>query len=146
MAAARDSGSGTRDPAGAEKQMWEAGYESLFEGWRQTQDFWTKMARSWGDASGAWMRQFNRSAGASGGGALLKALQEAAFEVAQAWLRLPMIVAEGASPEELQGAITRLTEAQGRAYQMWLEALGRLGGKASDAAAEATPAGAEKRP
>ena len=130
MTTQRESGSSGRDPARAGMQMWESGYQSLFEGWRQTQDFWSSMARSWGEVSGAWMQQLNRGPEANQGAELLRELQQATFEVAQSWLRLPMVLAGGASAEELESAITRLTQAQGRAYQMWLESLGRLGGKA----------------
>ena len=48
-------------------------------------------------------------------------------------MRLPMVMMGGAQPDELQQAISRLTEAQGRAYQMWLEALGGMGRTAADA-------------
>lgn len=131
MTTQRQSGASGRDPTRPGMQMWESGYQSLFEGWKQTQDFWNGMARSWGEVSGAWMQQWNRGAEANQGTELLRELQEAAFEVAQSWLRLPMALAGGASPDELQAAITRLTQAQGRAYQMWLESLGRLGGNTS---------------
>jgi hypothetical protein len=121
-------------------QMWEAGYQALAEGWRQSQEFWNGVARSWGEAAGVWLGQLQ-------GGrpqesvAMLRELQEAAFAVGQAWMRLPMILASGAQPMELQQAITRLTDAQGRAYQMWMETLSRASGGAGARPA----AGGDKR-
>jgi hypothetical protein len=116
-------------------QVWEAGYQSLMDGWRQAQEFWTSMARTWGESAGVWMGQLNR--GGSGvpaeGMDIMRELNEAAFAVAQAWMRLPFVLIGGAQPNELQEAITRLTEAQGRAYELWLEGLSRAGGAAAGA-------------
>jgi hypothetical protein len=143
MTTGRESGSSARDPMRAGMQMWEAGYQSLLEGWRQTQDFWNGMARSWGEVSGAWLQQLNRGAEGSQGAEVLRELQEAAFEAAQAWMRMPMALASGAAPNDLQAAITRLTQAQGRAYQLWMESLGRLGGNPGASGAQ-TGSGAKR--
>jgi len=111
------------------QQMWEAGARSLSEGWRQGQEFWNNAARSWGEVAGTWLSQVPRSGpGLSGEGlAVWRELQEAAFAVGQAWMRLPLVLASGAQPGELQEAVTRLTEAQGRAYTLWMEALRKMG-------------------
>ena len=135
MTAQRGGAGGANDPMRAGAQMWETGYQSLFEGWRQAQEFWNGVARSWGGATGAWMGQANRS---DEGMDVIRELQEAAFGVAQAWMRLPMTLMGGAQPNELQDAITRLTQAQGRAYQLWLEALSRTGASVGSAAAQAS--------
>ena len=127
--------SGTQDPMGAGAQVWESGYQSLMDGWRQAQEFWTTMARSWGEAAGSWMGQLNRGGAVPPEGMdVLRELNEAAFAVAQAWMRLPLVLMGGAQPTELQETVTRLTEAQGRAYELWIEALGRAGGTATGAA------------
>lgn len=139
MTSQRSGGTGAQDPTRAGAQMWEAGYRSLMDGWRQSQDFWNNMARSWGEVSGAWLNQTNRSENRMS--PVLRELQEAAFEVAQAWMRLPMTLVGGSQPNELQEAITRLTQAQGRAYQSWLESLNRLGGATAQAADRATHQG-----
>jgi len=54
-------------------------------------------------------------------------LSEAAFAVGQAWMRLPLALSSCAPPAELQAAVTRLTEAQGRAYKLWMEAIQKMG-------------------
>jgi hypothetical protein len=115
------------DPAAQVSQMWESGYKALAEGMRQAQEFWSNAARSWGELSGAWLGQLNRAAPAASSEttAILRELQEASFSVGQAWMQLPMILASGAQPKELQDAITRLTQAQGRAYQLWMDAVTR---------------------
>src|SRR5262245_30199536 len=106
-------------------QMWEAGARALTEGWRQSQEFWTSAAKSWTELAGTWMGQVPRAgqAPSAEGQALLRELQEAAFTVGQAWMRLPLVLAAGGSPTELQEAVTRLTQAQGRAYQLWMQML-----------------------
>ena len=116
--------------------MWEAGARSLAEGWRQAQEFWTTAARSWGDLAGVWMQQFPQARPGSPDEsmAVWRELQEAAFAVAQAWMRLPLLLSTGGQPGELQEAVTRLTQAQGRAYKLWVEAL-----KAAGAAAGGGP-------
>jgi hypothetical protein len=124
------SGGDPRDQMG---QMWEAASRSLSEGLRQTQDFWGKAAQSWGDIAGAWISQLSRSSQTmpNEGMTVLRELQEASFQVGQAWMRLPMVLAGGAQPRELQEAITGLAEAQGRAYRLWLDALARAQPRAS---------------
>jgi hypothetical protein len=116
------------------RQMWEAGSRSLLEGFRQAQEFWNNAARSWGEVAGAWTSQLPRSApglaapGLSAeGAAALRELHEAAFAAGQAWMRLPLALATGASPTELSEAIARLTQAQGKAYKLWMDALVRAG-------------------
>ena len=115
-------------------QMWEAGAKALTEGWRQAQDFWSTAAKGWGDLASSMMAQAPRTGPGTSpeSQAVLRELQEAAFAVGQAWMRLPLVLASGggvgAAPGELQAAITRLTEAQGRAYKLWLEALRPPGG------------------
>ena len=111
-------------------QMWEAGAKALTEGWRQAQDFWTTAAKGWGDMASTWMSQVPRTGPAASpeAQAVFRELQEAAFAVGQAWMRMPLVLAAGGQPGELQAAITRLTEAQGRAYKLWLEALRPPGG------------------
>jgi hypothetical protein len=130
---------GSPDPRDQMTQMWEAACRSLNDGLRQTQEFWNKAAQSLGDVTGAWIGQFNRSGqGLSGENmAIIRELQEASFAVAQAWMRLPMVLAGGAQPAELQEAMTRLTQAQGRAYQVWMDALTR----ARPGASRDTPSG-----
>ena len=149
MTTQRGGGGGGQDPMQAGAQMWEAGYRSLMDGWRQAQEFWTTAARSWGEVAGAWMGQYGRTAEGTTGDsmAVMRELQEAAFAVAQAWMRLPLVLAGGTQSNELQEAVTRLTEAQGRAYQLWIEAFGRAGGATLDAAggaARATEQAAER--
>jgi hypothetical protein len=68
---------------------------------------------------------------------VLRELNEAAFAVAQAWMRLPLVLVGGAQPNELQEATSRLTQAQGRAYQLWLEALSRAGSGVAGTARQA---------
>ncbi len=110
-------------------QMWEAGAKSLAEGWRQAQEFWNTAARSWGEMAGTWTRQLPQAGpGVSAEAATAwRELQEAAFAVGQAWMRLPLLFAAGGQPSELQDAVTRLTQAQGRAYKLWVEALKAAG-------------------
>ena len=122
--------SGRPDPRQAQ-QMWEAGARALGEGWQQAQAFWNTVARSWGDVASTWMGQA-RSGPASSPEALevWRELNEAAFAVGQAWMRLPLALSSGAAPAELQTAVTRLTEAQGRAYKLWMEAVQKLGDSA----------------
>ena len=140
MTAERPSGSG--DPLGASQQMWDAGARALADGWRQSQEFWNSAARSWGEAAGAWMGQLQSGSRSQEHLAVARELQEAAFAVGQAWMRLPLALAGGAQPAELQQAITKLAEAQGRAYQLWMEALSRAG---ATMAAGARPPGGERR-
>jgi hypothetical protein len=111
-------------PPGAD--LWEAGARALADGFRQSQEFWNGVARNWGEATSAWMGQF-QTGRTEQSDALFRELQEAAFAVGQAWMRLPMVLASGGRPTELEQAIQRLGEAQGRAYQMWMEALTRAG-------------------
>jgi hypothetical protein len=117
-------------------QMWEAGAKSLAEGWRQAQEFWNDVARNWGETAATWMRQPPPPGAFPAAEALTawRELQEAAFAVALAWMRLPLLFAGGAQPSELQEAVTRLTLAQGRVYKLWLEAI-----KTPGAAAAAGP-------
>jgi hypothetical protein len=115
------------DPAAQVSQMWESGYKALADGMRQAQEFWSNAARTWGEMSGAWLGQLSRDAPGlpTETSAMLRELQEASFAVGQAWMQLPLVLAAGAQPKELQDAITRLTRAQGRAYQLWMDAVGR---------------------
>lgn len=142
MTTQRGGRGGAPDPMQAGTQMWQAGYQSLMEGWRQAQEFWNSAARGWGEMAGTWMGQMPRAVGGDEGAtrdsmAVMRELQEAAFGVAQAWMRLPLIFVGGARPEELQDAVVRLTEAQGRAYQLWMEAINRAGGAVAGATAQA---------
>lgn len=116
------------------RQMWEAGSRSLLEGFRQAQELWNSTARSWGEVAGAWTGQLPRSGAGVGvpgvsaeGAAALRELHEAAFEAGLAWMRLPLALATGAAPTELSEAIARLTQAQGKAYKLWMDALLRAG-------------------
>ncbi len=111
------------------QQLWEAGARSLSEGWQQAQSFWNSVAKSWGDVAGAWLNQLpqTRPGLSSEAQAVWRELNEAAFAVGQAWMRLPLALAQGAQPGELQAAVTRLTEAQGRAYKLWMEAIQKMG-------------------
>lgn len=143
MKSQRKSGSGISDSTTTQTgaQIWETGYQSLFEGWHQAQEFWNNAARSWGEGTGAWLEQFSRP------GAnleVVRELQEATIAVAQAWMRLPLVLTGGARLEDLQNAVTQLTKTQGRAYQLWLEALQRSSTKVST---EGTtkPAGKKKQ-
>lgn len=135
-------------PGSQPGQMWEAGQKSLLEGWKQAQEFWNSAARSWGEVAGTWLGQAGRAPGQPlppESAAALRELQEAAFAVGQAWMRLPLALSAGRPPAELQEAVLRLTEAQGRAYQLWLEALTRTGAFAAGATGEATRPGASQR-
>ena len=114
------------------RTMWETGSRSLLEGFRQAQEFWNSAARSWGEVAGAWTAQMPRAGGgvpgiSADGAAALRELHEAALAAGVAWMRLPLALAAGASPTELSEAITRLTQAQGRAYKLWMDALLRAG-------------------
>lgn len=137
--AERRGDSVAQDPLRTGAQPGEAGVremaEGMAEGMRQAQEFWTSMARSWSDAASAWMGQ-GQAANAGGTNAermaAVRELQEAAFAVAQAWLRLPLLFVGAAQPSELQDAATRLTQAQSRAYQLWVEALSGAPGAAAD--------------
>jgi hypothetical protein len=117
-------GSGSGDPMRAGSQLFEAGYQSLADGWKQAQEFWSGVARTWTGAAGPWM---GAAAPSEEGMKVLRELQEASLAVAQAWMRLPMTLMGGAQPNELQEATAKLTQAQGRAYQLWMEALSRSG-------------------
>jgi len=121
-----ERGSSASDPMRMNAQMWESGYQAMADGMRQAQEFWNGVARSWGGATGAML---NQPSGVGGGEAMdvLRELQESAFNVGQAWMRLPMSFLSGARPEDLQEAVTRLAEAQGRAFQLWMDAISRGG-------------------
>ena len=125
MTSPQAGNTGAQDPMRAGAQMWEAGYRSLTESMAQTQEFWNSIARGWGDTAGAWMGRLSQAGqGVSGENmAVLRELQESAFAVGQAWMRLPLVLMGGAQPAEMQEAFSRLTEAQGHAYQLWLGAL-----------------------
>jgi len=143
-------GNDRSDPARAGTELWETGYRSLMDGWRQAQEFWTGAARGQGGATNAWMGQANRAmSGVTGlseeSMTLLRELQEATLAVAQAWMRLPLTLVGASPPGDLQDAITKLTETQGRAYQLWLESLNRFGGAATQAAEAATPRSESER-
>ena len=86
--------------------MFQMGYQQLMEGWKQAQDFWSNVARTWGGAAGGWMQQGSASSESMN---VMRELNEAAFAVAQAWMRLPLVLMGGAQPTELQEAATRLT-------------------------------------
>ena len=146
MTSQRERG-GTQDPMAAGAQVWESGYQSLMDGWRQAQEFWNSAAQSWGEAAGAWMGQLNRMGGGvpAGGMEVMRELNEAAFAVAQAWMRLPLTLMGGSQPEELQEAVTRLAAAQGRAYELWIEALNRASGAATGAPGGADDGSARDR-
>ena len=121
--------SGKPNPQQQAQQMWEAGARSLSEGWQQAQAFWNNVARNWGEVASTMMGQLPRTGpGMSPEGlAVWRELNEAAFAVGQAWMRLPLALSSGAAPTELQAAVTRLTEAQGRAYKLWMEAIQKMG-------------------
>jgi hypothetical protein len=130
-------------------QMWEAGQQALFEGWRQAQDFWNNAARSWGETAGSWFGQFPsgaRSGLAGEGMEIYRELNEASLSVAMAWMRLPLAMIGATDRRELQDAVSRLAETQGRAYQLWLEAITSAGasvaGTAQRSAASAERAAA----
>lgn len=118
---------GPPDPKVDPKQMMEAGARALADGLKQAQEFWTQAAKSWGEAAGAWVGQFGRPAPSPTEEAnrVLREISEASFAVGQAWMRLPMSLMIGAPPAELQAALTRLMEAQARAYQLWIDLLSR---------------------
>jgi len=119
---------GPNPSAPTPEQIWEAGARTLMEGWQQAQAFWTNAARSWGTA--AQPGQAPTPDPANEALAMWRELAEAAFAVGQAWMQLPLAVATGAQPGELQAAVTRLTEAQGRAYTLWAETMQRASGAA----------------
>src|SRR5262249_18053857 len=112
------------------EQIWEAGARTLMEGWQQAQAFWTNAARSWGSAASR-PEHVPVSGPANGAVVVWRELAEAASAVGQAWMRLPLALATGAQPGELQAAVTQLTEAQGRAYTLWAETLQRVSGDAA---------------
>lgn len=118
--------SGRNQPGG---QIWDAAYNSLLEGQRQAQEFWSNAARSWGEMAGSWFggrpdAERNRL---DEGINVLRELNEATMSVAMAWMRLPLILAGNADRSELQDAISRLTSAQGRAFQLWIDSINRMG-------------------
>ena len=129
------------DPMRAGAQPWETGRQVWVEGQHQAQGFWNSMARSWGEVTGAWLGQFSRSGESL---EILRELQEAAFAAAQAWMRLPLILVGGAQPKELQDAVMRLTQTQGRAYQLWLGAL-KSSGAPTPTSRAAKPADNQKQ-
>jgi hypothetical protein len=108
------------DPLESMRKTWEAGQQSLAESWAQTQDFWNSVARNWGEAAGAWLRQ------PPGGqpqetSAVLRELSEATFAAGEAWLRLPLLLVGGVTIAQLQKTASRLTEAHARALRLWLD-------------------------
>lgn len=110
-------------------QIWDAAYSSLLDGQRQAQEFWSNAARSWGEMAGSWFggrpeAERNRL---DEGINVLRELNEATMAVAMAWMRLPLILAGNADRSELQDAISRLTSAQGRAFQLWIDSINRMG-------------------
>lgn len=118
---------GAPDP----RQVMEAGARAMSEGLKQAQDFWTQAAKNWSEAAAAWASQFARPAQSPSGEAtaVLREISEASFAVSQAWMRLPVSLLMGAPPAELQAALTRLVQAQARAYQLWIEFLARSAGQ-----------------
>ncbi len=120
--------SGKPNPPQAQ-QIWESGARALSEGWQQAQAFWNNVARNWGEAATTMTSQPPRPGMGVSPEALAvwRELNEAAFAVGQAWMRLPLALSSGAPPDELQAAVTRLTEAQGRAYKLWMEAIQKMG-------------------
>jgi hypothetical protein len=131
MTSQRERGAGGPDPMRAGNQMFEAGYQQLLDGWKQAQEFWNGVARTWTGTTNMWTQQGSASTESMD---VLRELNESAFAVAQAWMRMPLAMMSGATnPSELQDAITRLTQAQGRAYQLWMEAFSRTGAAAGDA-------------
>ena len=128
MTSQRERGAGAPDPMQAGNQMFQAGYQQLLDGWKQAQEFWNGVARTWTGTTTMWMQQ---GPGSTESMDVLRELNESAFAVAQAWMRMPLAMMTGAAnPSELQDAVTRLTQAQGRAYQLWTEALSRAGAAA----------------
>ena len=116
---------GAPDP----KQMLEAGARAMADGLKQAQDFWTQAAKSMADVAGAWTSQLGRPAPSptDEAAAVLREISEASLAVSQAWMRLPLSLMTGAPPVEIQAALTRLMQAQARAYQLWIEFLARGG-------------------
>jgi hypothetical protein len=112
-----------QDPLESMRRSWDAGQHSLAEGWAQTQDFWNSVARNWGVAAGAWLRQ--PPAQQQETSAVLRELGEATFAAGQAWLRLPFLAVGGVTVRELQETASRLTEAHARAFKLWLDTLAR---------------------
>lgn len=139
MTTQRERGAGTPDPMQAGSQMFQAGYQQLLDGWKQTQEFWNGVARTWSGTTNLWTQQ---GPGSQESMDVLRELNESAFAVAQAWMRMPLAMMTGAAnPSELQDAVTRLTQAQGRAYQLWTEALSRTAaGSAPDTSKKKPPA------
>ena len=118
---------GAPDP----RQAMEAGARAMADGLKQAQDFWSQAAKGWSEAAAAWASQLGLPARSPSeeATAVLRELSEASLAVSQAWMRLPMSLLMGAPPAELQGALTRLMQAQGRAYQLWIEFLSRSAGQ-----------------
>jgi hypothetical protein len=142
MTSQRERSAGAPDPMQAGNQMFQAGYQQLLDGWKQAQEFWNGVARTWTGTTNMWMPQ---GPGSTESMDVLRELNESAFAVAQAWMRMPLAMMNGAAnPSELQDAVTRLTQAQGRAYQLWTEALSRTGaaaaGTATDTSKKKSPA------
>jgi hypothetical protein len=127
MASQSERGPGDQATPPQMAQTWEASQRALMDGWRQGQEFWANAARSWGEVATSWMTQLSRpGVGASTEAmGIVRELQEAAFAAGMAWMRLPLVLASGARPVEFQEVVMRLTQAQGRAYQLWAEALTR---------------------
>lgn len=121
-----------RDPGPRGTEMWDAAYRSLLEGQRQAQEYWSNAARSWGEMAGSLFsaRSGENSGRIEEGLDLLRELNEATMAVAMAWMRLPLILVGNADRSELQDAVSRLTQAQGRAFQLWIDSLNRMGEQA----------------
>src|SRR5262245_7605895 len=102
MTAQAEWGSGSQGMV----EMWEAGQRALMEGWRQGQEFWNNAARGWGEIGRTGIAGAS-SPGAGGTGEaakVMRELQEAAIAAGTAWMRLPLALAAGAPPAELQEA------------------------------------------
>jgi hypothetical protein len=108
------------DPLEPMRKTWEAGQQSLAESWAQTQDFWNSIARNWGEAAGAWLRQ-PPGRQPQETAAVLRELSDATLAAGEAWLRLPFLLVGGVTLADLQKTASRLTEAQARAFRLWLD-------------------------
>ena len=118
------------------QQMWEAGARSLS---RLAAGALLDRSRELERGGARWGSSRLGPAMSSEALAAWRELNEAAFAVGQAWMRLPLALSSGAPPAELQAAVTRLTEAQGRAYKLWMEAIQKMGEMAKPGSGPRSP-------
>lgn len=104
--------------------FWGTGNQPFLEGLQATQEFWKTGMANWGKLAEQW---WNQAATTDNTETVREELQAASQAVAQAWMRLPLLLSGQAKPEELQHAFTQLMQAQGHAQQLWFQAMQKFG-------------------